>query len=296
MINSEKKNISFLQLSETFSEMNFMNNNVNMNNYKVNGMDQMSNMNMNQMNNGNINQMNSGSMNEMNNANMNQMNNAYMNQMNNGMMNQMSNGNMNQVGNGNWNQMNNMNMNQMANSNMDQMNNSNMYQMGNTNMDQMNNMNQMSNTNMNQMNNPNMFQMNNQNMNQVPNTYTNKMVTDTENSKSLKSDAAEVNFTELSSKSKLKTNNSIIYSKPRESTNNQDLQRYSSIRDSEMKKLQSNHTWKNAKRESINDKFDKYAASTGVKNADEFVSFLGYLSDASIKATKMYASSQNEAK
>jgi len=273
-----KKEISFLQVSETLGLMN----NMNVNNYKENGMDQMSNLNMNHMTNENKNKLNSGSMNEINNVNTNLMNNAYMNQMNNE--------NMNQIAYGNSNQMNNAYMNQMANMNMNQIANMNMNQMANMNM------NQMDNPNMYQMNDPYMYQLNDQNMNQRPNTYTNQIVNESQNTNSPQSDNADTNFMQLSSKSKVNTKNSIIHSKPKENISSQDLVRYDTFRDSEMKKLQINHTWKNAKRESINDNFDKYAASTGVKNADEFVSFLGYLSDASIKASKMYTSSQNNAK
>jgi hypothetical protein len=56
-------------------------------------------------------------------------------------------------------------------------------------------------------------------------------------------------------------------------------------RKNSIKSLQKRKTWMPAGRESITDKFDKYVASGGIRNADEFVSFLGYLRDASVKAS-----------
>ena len=54
-----------------------------------------------------------------------------------------------------------------------------------------------------------------------------------------------------------------------------------------MKELQKEHTWIPASRESINETFNKHASSLGKANADEFVSFLGFLRDASFHASEV---------
>jgi len=65
-------------------------------------------------------------------------------------------------------------------------------------------------------------------------------------------------------------------------------------RNTKMKELQKTHTWSPSPRESISEKFNKNSASLGKKNTDEFVAFLGYLRDASFRASKVIA--LNEAK
>jgi len=81
-----------------------------------------------------------------------------------------------------------------------------------------------------------------------------------------------------------------VYSKPKiDSLKPDDLQRMRIYRNTKMKELQKTHTWSSSPRESISEKFNKNAASLGKKNTDEFVSFLGYLKDASARASKIIA-------
>ena len=56
-----------------------------------------------------------------------------------------------------------------------------------------------------------------------------------------------------------------------------------------MKELQKSHTWAPAYTETINEKFNKNSAAFGKPNTDEFVTFLGFLRDASFKASKVIA-------
>jgi hypothetical protein len=59
-----------------------------------------------------------------------------------------------------------------------------------------------------------------------------------------------------------------------------------------MSDLQKKHTWTTSPREAIKEKFNRSAASGGKNNADEFISFLGYLRDASSKASKVIAAKE----
>jgi len=45
--------------------------------------------------------------------------------------------------------------------------------------------------------------------------------------------------------------------------------------------LQKNHQWRSGVKEGMSGRFNKLVASQGNKNADEFVSFLGFLRDNS---------------
>ena len=56
-----------------------------------------------------------------------------------------------------------------------------------------------------------------------------------------------------------------------------------------MKELQRAHTRTPAYRETIAEPFNKNAAAYGKKNTDEFVTFLGFLRDASYRASKVIA-------
>lgn len=114
-----------------------------------------------------------------------------------------------------------------------------------------------------------------------------------------------INFTEVTSKSKASTERKInsekrkltmqdyIYSKPGNSYEAADLQRMQIFRNSKMKDLQKEHTWNHASRESIKEKFNQHAASLGKSNTDEFVTFLGFLRDASFRASKVIAVEEN---
>src|SRR5436309_1964090 len=58
------------------------------------------------------------------------------------------------------------------------------------------------------------------------------------------------------------------------------------FRKTQMEKLQKNHTWNTAPSERIEDSFNRNSNSQFGKNKDDFVSFLGYLGDASQKVNK----------
>ena len=90
-------------------------------------------------------------------------------------------------------------------------------------------------------------------------------------------------------KKKKKTLSDFLYSKPKQIPSS-DNQRISIYRNGIMNDLQKSHTWKVAPRENVSDQtFSKTAASFGKTDSDEFVSFLGYLRDASNKASKLIA-------
>ena len=76
----------------------------------------------------------------------------------------------------------------------------------------------------------------------------------------------------------------IAYNQPKKYSND-DLNRVNIYRQNQMNDLQKNHQWTPSLREGISEKFNKDIASQGKKNADSFVSFLGYLRDASHKAS-----------
>ena len=90
-------------------------------------------------------------------------------------------------------------------------------------------------------------------------------------------------------KKKKKTLADYLYSKPKQIPTS-DNQRISIYRNGIMSELQKSHTWKVAARENVSDQqYSKTSASFGKTNSDEFVSFLGYLRDASNKASKLIA-------
>jgi hypothetical protein len=62
----------------------------------------------------------------------------------------------------------------------------------------------------------------------------------------------------------------------------------------QMSKLQRRHTFQEANRENIDENFSIGKASMGKDNPDEFVSFLGYLRDASYKASKLIAKKEEQ--
>jgi hypothetical protein len=109
-------------------------------------------------------------------------------------------------------------------------------------------------------------------------------------------------FTELNSRSqtdrkegkKKKTIADFVYSKPKDNFEEADLNRIQIFRNTEMNDLQKTHTWEPAPAESIDEKFNKNSASLGKKNTDEFVSFLGFLRDASYRASKMIAKNEEK--
>jgi hypothetical protein len=109
-------------------------------------------------------------------------------------------------------------------------------------------------------------------------------------------------FTELNSLSKngrkgekkKKTIADFVYSKPKDNFEEADLNRIKIFRNTEMNDLQKTHTWEPAPTESIDEKFNINSASLGKKNTDEFVSFLGFLRDASYRASKMIAKNEEK--
>jgi hypothetical protein len=62
----------------------------------------------------------------------------------------------------------------------------------------------------------------------------------------------------------------------------------------QMNKLQKSRTFKQSNRENIYEAFNKGSASLGKHNADEFVSFLGYLRDASSRASQLLAKKEQQ--
>ena len=84
----------------------------------------------------------------------------------------------------------------------------------------------------------------------------------------------------ITKKPKKRTIMDIAYSKPKKYKAD-DLDKVNIYRQNQMNDLQKNHQWTPSLREGINVKFNKDVASRQKKNADSFVSFLGYLRDAS---------------
>lgn len=84
----------------------------------------------------------------------------------------------------------------------------------------------------------------------------------------------------------------LVYNKPKDNRSNLELQRAQIFRNTQMANLQSTHTYKQSSRENINEAYNKGSASLGKQNADEFVSFLGYLRDASSRASQLIAKKQ----
>jgi hypothetical protein len=89
------------------------------------------------------------------------------------------------------------------------------------------------------------------------------------------------------SKKKKKTTQEISYTQSKDNYSEADMNRIKIFMNTEMTELQKNKQWKTAPREVINEDFNIHAASLGKKNSDEFVSFLGFLRDASYRASKI---------
>jgi len=87
----------------------------------------------------------------------------------------------------------------------------------------------------------------------------------------------------------LNNDKNFVYNQPKENRSDLDMQRAQIFRNTQMANLQGVHTYKQASRENINEAFNRGSASLGKSNADEFVSFLGYLRDASSKASQLIA-------
>lgn len=86
----------------------------------------------------------------------------------------------------------------------------------------------------------------------------------------------------------------LLYNKPRENRSNLEMQRAEIFRNTQMANLQSSRTYKHSSRENINESYNKGSASLGKPNADEFVSFLGYLRDASSRASQLIAKKEEK--
>lgn len=83
--------------------------------------------------------------------------------------------------------------------------------------------------------------------------------------------------------SKNKVDDSILYNKPKTKYEQQMLDKIAILRENSMRNLQKNHVWRPAKNERQNEAFSKTKYQQGNKNADLFVSFLGYIRDSSYK-------------
>ena len=100
----------------------------------------------------------------------------------------------------------------------------------------------------------------------------------------------EVNLLEKSSlMKKKKDKKDVIFNKPRPDKSKADKEKTQIFRNMQMAKLQSRKTFTQSNRENIDEKFSHGKASMGKENADEFVSFLGYLRDASYQASQLIA-------
>jgi hypothetical protein len=66
------------------------------------------------------------------------------------------------------------------------------------------------------------------------------------------------------------------------------------FRKMQMGKLQDSHTFTQSNRENIDEKYSRGMASRGNEKADEFVSFLGYLRDASFKASQLISKKEEQ--
>jgi hypothetical protein len=86
----------------------------------------------------------------------------------------------------------------------------------------------------------------------------------------------------------------LVFNKPRDDKTKADKEKTAIFRNMQMAKLQGRHTFQQANRENINENFSLGKASLGKDNADEFVSFLGYLRDASYKASQLIAKKEEQ--
>merc|ERR1719469_1142783 len=100
----------------------------------------------------------------------------------------------------------------------------------------------------------------------------------------------EVNLLKKSSlMKKKKDKKDVIFNKPRPEKSKADKEKTQIFRNMQMAKLQSRKTFTQSNRENIDEKFSHGKPSMGKENADEFVSFLGYLRDASYQASQLIA-------
>lgn len=86
----------------------------------------------------------------------------------------------------------------------------------------------------------------------------------------------------------------LVYSKPKENRDVKDYQKAKIYRNTQMEKLQKSHTFRQAERENINETFNKGRSALGKNNADEFVSFLGYIRDASFRASRIVSKKEEK--
>jgi hypothetical protein len=104
-----------------------------------------------------------------------------------------------------------------------------------------------------------------------------------------------INFTELESlserkgKKKKKTIKDYVYSQPKDTYEATDVNRMKIFRNTQMNEIQKSHTWTTAPSETVTEQFNRNAAAYGKPNTDEFVTFLGFLRDASYRASKVIA-------
>jgi hypothetical protein len=127
---------------------------------------------------------------------------------------------------------------------------------------------------------------------------TNKSYIKKQQQKEAEEDQTEMNLLEKNLENKAnddkKLIKSLVYNKPNDNRSNLELQRAQIFRNTQMANLQSTHTYRQASRENINEAYNKGSASLGKQNADEFVSFLGYLRDASSRASQLIAKKQEQ--
>lgn len=76
---------------------------------------------------------------------------------------------------------------------------------------------------------------------------------------------------------------SIVYNAPQDKFNTQQMDKIKILRENSMRQLQKTHVWTPAKAERQHERFSKIKYQQGNKNADLFVSFLGYIRDTSYK-------------
>lgn len=95
-------------------------------------------------------------------------------------------------------------------------------------------------------------------------------------------------------KKKKPSKKDIVFNKPKPDKTKADKEKTLIFRNMQMAKLQNSHTFQQAARENLDEKFSHGKASQGKDNADEFVSFLGYLRDASFKASQLVAKKEEQ--
>merc|ERR1712032_1712127 len=95
-------------------------------------------------------------------------------------------------------------------------------------------------------------------------------------------------------KKKKPSKKDIVFNKPKPDKTKADKEKTLIFRNMQMAKLQGRHTFSQAARENLEEKFSHGKASQGKDNADEFVSFLGYLRDASFKASQLIAKKEEQ--